>query len=150
MRSETYTLQGGGTGIFMLPGFTGSRDSLLPWAEFLAEAGYTIHVPRLPGHRTHWREMNDTTWHNCHAAAERLMRGVSELLVALHSLSLLLREIKPRLAKIEMPILLIRSIQDHVVIVTRNYDAEIINRESLNSIKRLEKDSTIAAETTHD
>jgi esterase/lipase len=135
MRSETYTLQGGGTGIFMLPGFTGSPDSLLPWAEFLAEAGYTIHVPRLPGHRTHWREMNDATWHNWHAP---------------HSFSPLLPEIKPRLAKIETPVLLIRSIQDHVIIVRRNYDAEIINRESLDFIKRLETDSTIAAETTHD
>lgn len=38
-----------------------------PWAEFLAEAGYAVEVPRLPGHGTAWRDMNATTWEDWYA-----------------------------------------------------------------------------------
>ena len=43
-------------------GFTGSPGSMRAWGEHLAEKGYAVEVPRLPGHGTSWRDMNTTTW----------------------------------------------------------------------------------------
>jgi carboxylesterase len=246
MHSDPYLAHGNKTGVLMLHGFTGSPASVLPWAEFLAQEGYSVRAPRLPGHGTHWREMNKTPWHDWYAEAKTalldlsthvdllfiagfsmggalsvrlterhpdlvaglillnpalldphgLIRRVSALrfirgtlkpsesdiakpnppihgyaetpLAALHSLSLLLRDIKPRLARIETPILLLRSVQDHVVsasssefilheaksldkklvlleksfhVAALDYDADIINQESLAFIMRLEAEN---------
>lgn len=243
MRSDPYQAVGGRTGILLLHGFTGSPASVLPWAEFLAKSGYSVSVPRLPGHGTHWPELNKTTWQDWYRAAEQaleeLVGRVDQLFIAgfsmggalsvrlterhpdlisglillnpalldphgfirrigflrffkstlkptdsdiakpnppihgyaetplnaLYSLSLLLRDIKPRLALIDAPILLFRSVQDHVVpasssesilheaksvdkklvllersfhVATLDYDAEIIHHESLAFIRRLE------------
>ena len=33
-----------------------------PWAEHLAAAGYSVRVPRLPGHGTSWQDANRTRW----------------------------------------------------------------------------------------
>ncbi|MFT4286835.1 alpha/beta hydrolase [Nocardioides sp.] len=49
-------------GVLLSHGFTGSPGSMRAWGEFLAERGYAVEVPRLPGHGTSWREMNTTTW----------------------------------------------------------------------------------------
>jgi carboxylesterase len=255
MRSDPYLAHGSKTGVLILHGFTGSPASVLPWAEFLAESGYSLRVPRLPGHGTHWREMNQTSWEDWYGEAEQSLmelsthvdflfvagfsmggalgvrlaerhpdlvtglillnpalgdphgfirrasmlrffketlkpsasdiakpnppiHGYAETpLTALYSLSLLLRDVKPRLAKIEMPILLFRSIQDHVVrsssselilheaqsrdkrlvlleksfhVAALDYDAEIINQESLAFIKRLEQPAAHDSEPLHD
>jgi len=243
MRNVPYLASGGSTGVLLLHGFTGSPTSVLPWAEFLAGCGYTVSAPCLPGHGTHWRDLNKTSWRDWYAAAESALlelagkadvifiagfsmggalaarlterhrdlisglmllnpalrdrlglvrlytalrfvmpslkprasdiakpdapkHGYAETpLWGLHSLSLLLRDIKPRLARIDKPILLFRSMNDHVVssansgfileraassditvvllersyhVATLDYDAEIIHRESLSFIQRLE------------
>jgi carboxylesterase len=39
-------------GVLLSHGFTGSPASMKPWGEFLAERGYAVEVPRLPGHGT--------------------------------------------------------------------------------------------------
>ena len=49
-------------GMLLCHGFTGSPQSLRPWAEHLATEGMTVRCPLLPGHGTHWREMNRTRW----------------------------------------------------------------------------------------
>jgi carboxylesterase len=49
-------------GVLLSHGFTGSPGSMRAWGEFLAEQGYAVEVPRLPGHGTTWRDMNTTTW----------------------------------------------------------------------------------------
>lgn len=50
-------------GVLLCHGFTGSPASMRPWAEHLATTcGYTVSVPRLPGHGTTWRDMSGTTW----------------------------------------------------------------------------------------
>lgn len=49
-------------GVLLSHGFTGSPASMTPWGEYLAERGYAVEVPRLPGHGTTWQEMNTTTW----------------------------------------------------------------------------------------
>ena len=49
-------------GIIFVHGFTGSPASMRPWADYFEERGYTISVPRLPGHATEWRDLNKVKW----------------------------------------------------------------------------------------
>jgi len=56
-----------GTGILLIHGFTGSPISLRPLAEQLAAAGFTIELPRLPGHGTSWRDMMPTRYQDWRA-----------------------------------------------------------------------------------
>jgi len=58
-------------GVLLLHGFTGSPASMRPWGEALADRGWTIRVPRLPGHGTRWQDMNITTWQDWYAEANR-------------------------------------------------------------------------------
>src|ERR1035437_4131024 len=48
--------------IIFVHGFTGSPASMRPWAKYFEERGYTISVPRLPGHATRWQDANVVTW----------------------------------------------------------------------------------------
>lgn len=51
-----------GTGVLLSHGFTGMPGSIHPWALAVAAEGYSVRVPLLPGHGTHWRELNRTTF----------------------------------------------------------------------------------------
>ena len=64
----------GPIGVLLLHGFTGSPASMRPWGEALATHGWTIRVPRLPGHGTRWQDMNITTWEDWYSEAERNLR----------------------------------------------------------------------------
>ncbi len=62
---EDYFVTGGDrkdVGIIFVHGFTGSPASMRPWAAFFEELGYTISVPRLPGHATDWKDLNRVKW----------------------------------------------------------------------------------------
>jgi carboxylesterase len=59
------------TGVLLLHGFTGSPASMKPWGRYLAEQGYGVDVPRLPGHGTTWQELNRTGWADWYAEVER-------------------------------------------------------------------------------
>jgi carboxylesterase len=80
--AEPYSHDGTGeharTGVVLSHGFTGSPASLRPWGQFLADAGYTVRVPRLPGHGTTWQEMNRTTWQDWYAAVDSAFRELHE------------------------------------------------------------------------
>jgi carboxylesterase len=69
--AEPFAHDGSATGVLLVHGFTGSPVSMRPWAEHLAAAGFTVRLPRLPGHGTTWEEMNRTRWEDWYAAAER-------------------------------------------------------------------------------
>ncbi len=58
-------------GVLLSHGFTGSPASIVPWGRFLAEQGYGVTVPRLPGHGTTWRELNTMVWADWYAEVER-------------------------------------------------------------------------------
>lgn len=64
-------------GVVLVHGFTGSPKSMTPWGRALAEQGWTVRVPRLPGHGTRWQDMNVTTWQDWVGEADR---NVAELL----------------------------------------------------------------------
>ncbi|HET9952867.1 MAG TPA: alpha/beta fold hydrolase [Polyangiaceae bacterium] len=50
------------TGVALIHGFTGSPVSMRPLAELLHELGFSVDVPRLPGHGTHPRDMARTRY----------------------------------------------------------------------------------------
>ena len=52
---------GGGTGVLLVHGFTGSPFSMRPWGEHLAAEGFAVRGPLLPGHGTRWQDANLTT-----------------------------------------------------------------------------------------
>ena len=56
------TGENGKVGIIFVHGFTGSPASMRPWAEYFQGAGYTVSVPQLPGHGTHWEDLNKVSW----------------------------------------------------------------------------------------
>ena len=69
--AEPFAADGSEVGVVLSHGFTGSPQSLRPWAEHLAAAGLTVRLPRLPGHGTRWQDLNDTRWPDWYGEVER-------------------------------------------------------------------------------
>lgn len=59
------------TGVLLSHGFTGSVESVRPWAQFLNRAGFTVQAPLLPGHGTDWRDLATTPWRAWFSAIEK-------------------------------------------------------------------------------
>ena len=76
--AEPFAYDGGDTGVLVCHGFTGSPQSMRPWAERLAAEDFTVRLPRLPGHGTSWQEMNRTQWADWLAEAERAFAELVE------------------------------------------------------------------------
>lgn len=55
-------------GVLLSHGFTGSPASMVDWGRYLAERGYTVAVPLLPGHGTVWQDMVPTRYEDYYAA----------------------------------------------------------------------------------
>ena len=68
--AEPWSADGDGTGVLVIHGFTGSPAAVRPWAAELAAQGWTVRVPRLPGHGTRWQDMNLTTWQDWYAEVD--------------------------------------------------------------------------------
>jgi carboxylesterase len=73
------TKDGRCVGVLLCHGFTGSPAAMVPWGRALAEQGYGVAVPRLPGHGTTWQELNRTGWGDWHAEVDRSFRELQEL-----------------------------------------------------------------------
>lgn len=71
--AEPFHSAGDRTGVLLVHGFTGSPYSMRGWGQHLAAEGYTVSVPRLPGHGTTWQAMNNTTWPDWYTAASRAL-----------------------------------------------------------------------------
>ena len=69
--AEPYHADGGPVGVVLSHGFTGTPQSLRPWGEHLAAAGFTVALPRLPGHGTRWQDLNATRWPDWYGEVER-------------------------------------------------------------------------------
>jgi carboxylesterase len=76
--AEPYSHDGSRIGVVLSHGFTGSPRSVRPWAEHLAAAGYTVRLPRLPGHGTTWQELNRTRWQDWYAPVDAAFRELHE------------------------------------------------------------------------
>ncbi|WEO97930.1 alpha/beta fold hydrolase [Streptomyces sp. FXJ1.172] len=76
--AEPYRHEGGEAGVLLCHGFTGSPQSLRPWAEHHAAHGLTVSLPLLPGHGTRWEDMQVTGWQDWYAEVDRELRLLSE------------------------------------------------------------------------
>ncbi|WP_424214152.1 alpha/beta hydrolase [Streptomyces sp. BI20] len=75
--AEPFRHEGGEVGVLLCHGFTGTPQSMRPWAEYLAERGLTVSVPLLPGHGTRWQDMQLTEWQDWYAEVDRALRELS-------------------------------------------------------------------------
>jgi carboxylesterase len=84
--AEPYSHDGGDIGVLVIHGYTSTPQSMRGWAEHLAAAGYTVRLPRLPGHGTRWQDVNRTRWQDWYAEVDRafgdLRSRCSEVFVA--------------------------------------------------------------------
>ncbi|MFG2832777.1 alpha/beta hydrolase [Streptomyces sp. NPDC048434] len=76
--AEPFRRDGGEVGVLVCHGFTGSPQSVRPWAEYLAEQGLTVSLPLLPGHGTRWQDLQITTWQDWYAEVDRELRALTE------------------------------------------------------------------------
>ncbi len=76
--AEPYRHEGGDVGVLLCHGFTGSPQSLRPWAAYLAERGLTVSLPLLPGHGTRWQDLGVTGWQDWYAEVDRELRLLCE------------------------------------------------------------------------
>lgn len=75
---EPFSHHAGPSGVLVLHGFTGNPASMRPLAELLAKVGYSVELPRLPGHGTTVEDMMTTTWADWSKAAEEAYDTLSE------------------------------------------------------------------------
>jgi carboxylesterase len=66
-----------GIGVAICHGFTGSPFSVLPWALHLADRGFAVSVPLLPGHGTDWRDLARRNWQDWYSAFELADRDLA-------------------------------------------------------------------------
>ncbi|OKJ10145.1 alpha/beta hydrolase [Kitasatospora sp. CB01950] len=76
--AEPYRHEGGPVGVLLVHGFTGSPQSMRPWAEHLAAAGLTVSAPLLPGHGTRWQDLQPTRWEDWYATADAALTELAE------------------------------------------------------------------------
>ncbi|EHY88133.1 alpha/beta hydrolase [Saccharomonospora azurea] len=65
-------------GVLLCHGFTSTPATMRPWGEHLAEAGFTVRCPRLPGHGTTWQECNRTRWPDWYGCVREAFADLSE------------------------------------------------------------------------
>jgi carboxylesterase len=58
-------------GVLLSHGITGNPTSMVPWGAHLAEQGYAVEVPLLPGHGTTWEDANTTTFDDWYGTINR-------------------------------------------------------------------------------
>ncbi|HVB92593.1 MAG TPA: alpha/beta fold hydrolase [Acidimicrobiales bacterium] len=68
--AEPYSMTGDARGALVLHGFTGNPQSMRGLALALADAGFTVEMPLLPGHGTTVADMVPTRWKDWSDAAE--------------------------------------------------------------------------------
>lgn len=76
--AEPFRRPGGETGVLVCHGFTGSPQSVRPWAEYLADRGLSVSLPLLPGHGTRWQDMQLTRWQDWYATVDHELRELGE------------------------------------------------------------------------
>ena len=60
-------------GVLLCHGFTGTPQSLRPWAEHLLAEGFRVALPLLPGHGTRWQDMQTTSWLDWYGELDRAL-----------------------------------------------------------------------------
>jgi len=82
---EPYFSSGSRSGVLLLHGLTGTTSSLIDLARRCANAGYSVSLPRLPGHGTSVEDMMTTDWNDwttaCDEAYVELAAGCDRVAV---------------------------------------------------------------------
>jgi DNA-binding beta-propeller fold protein YncE len=86
--AEPFYSEGGPVAALLCHGFTGSPRTLRPWADYLAAAGLTVSLPRLPGHGTTWRDGNRTGWTDWYDEVSGKPVGVIEDTPGVHGIAI--------------------------------------------------------------
>lgn len=68
----------GDVGVLLCHGFTGTPQSMRPWAEYLAEREFAVRVPLLPGHGTAWPDLNRIGWPDWYRAVRDELLSLRE------------------------------------------------------------------------
>jgi carboxylesterase len=76
--AEPFSHDGSEVGMLLCHGFTGTPQSMRPWGQSLADRGYTVRVPLLPGHGTTWQEMNHTQWQDWYSCVDAAFRELHQ------------------------------------------------------------------------
>src|SRR5512134_2078765 len=84
--AEPWSHDGGPAGALCLHGFTGNPTSMRGVAEAFAGAGFSVELPRLPGHGTTVEDMLTTSWDDwtgeVEAAYQRLAARTDRVVVS--------------------------------------------------------------------
>jgi esterase/lipase/carbon monoxide dehydrogenase subunit G len=64
--------------VLLLHGFGSSPGPLRAWGEALAGRGIAVALPRLAGHGTRWKDLNQTRWTDWYAGAERALSDLRQ------------------------------------------------------------------------
>lgn len=75
--AEPFSARGGPQGALVLHGFTGCPQSMIGLARAYAAAGFTVELPRLPGHGTNIEDMATTDWRDWTGAAESALDALA-------------------------------------------------------------------------
>ena len=68
--AEPFEHAGGPVGVLLCHGVTGSPQTLRTWAEYVAGQGFSVSLPRLPGHGTTWQDLARTGWQDWYAEVD--------------------------------------------------------------------------------
>jgi carboxylesterase len=68
--AEPFSAAGSEHGVLVIHGFTGNPQSMRGLAQALADAGFSVELPLLPGHGTSIDDMLETGWDDWSGAAE--------------------------------------------------------------------------------
>lgn len=75
--AHPFSFTGGSDGVLVLHGYTSNPASMRPMAERLASAGFTVELPRLPGHGTSVEDLMDHAWTDFATAALAAFDGLA-------------------------------------------------------------------------
>ncbi len=75
--AEPWSAEGGPNGALVVHGFTSSPQSMRGLAEALAAGGFTVELPRLPGHGTAVEDMLTTGWDDWSGHVEATFRDLA-------------------------------------------------------------------------
>ena len=75
--AEPWSASGDKRGVLILHGFTGCPQSMRPLAQSFADAGFTVELPRLPGHGTTPQDMLNTVWDDYTQTVEQAYNDIA-------------------------------------------------------------------------
>lgn len=77
-QADSFFLKGNSTGILLCHGFLGTPQSVWELGEAIAARGYTVSCPRLPGHGTHPKDLEQFTCNDWFARVEEAYKELEQ------------------------------------------------------------------------